>query len=244
MKGRKAAHDPRRRLLIQALTAGVFAGTSWGASGQVRGGFFGSRPVRLAPDQSIYRLEGAATVNGANATLQTRIGPRDTVETSKDGEIVFVVGENSFILRGGSKLELSTQRQDSPILSGLRMLTGKLLSVTRNSSLQFTTTTATVGIRGTGIYLEADPAETYFCACYGVADVVANSDPESRDTVAAIQHDRPLYIVAGQERGRNIRPAGFRNHTDQELMLVETLVGRTPPYVFPAGAYSAPRREY
>ena len=74
--------------------------------------------------------------------------------------------------------------------------------------------------------------------------MVANDDPESRDTVAATHHDRPLFIVAGQDRGRNIRAAGFRNHTDQELMLIETLVGRTPPFVFPGGAYSAPRREY
>ena len=244
MKGQNEADDPRRRLLVQALTVGVFSGASLGASAQVRGGFFGSQPARLPPEQSIFRLQGGATVNGSNATLQTRIGPSDTVETSRDGEIVFVVGANSFILRGGSKLELSARQQDSAILSGLRMLTGKLLSVTRNNSLQFTTATATVGIRGTGVYLEADPAETYFCTCYGVADVVANDDPESRDTVAATHHDRPLYIVAGQDRGRNIRPAGFRNHTDQELMLIETLVGRTPPFVFPGGAYSAPRREY
>jgi hypothetical protein len=34
------------------------------------------------------------------------------------------------------------------------------------------------------------------------------------------------------------------NHTDQELMLIETLVGRTTPFVFSGTQYSAPRREY
>jgi hypothetical protein len=106
------------------------------------------------------------------------------------------------------------------------------------------TKTATVGIRGTGVYLEADPEQTYFCTCYGVADVTANEDPESKDTVVAKHHDKPLYILAGAQRGRNIRPAPFINHTDQELMLVETLVGRKPPFVFPKDEYSGPRREY
>jgi hypothetical protein len=53
--------------------------------------------------------------------------------------------------------------------------------------MQLKTKTATVGIRGTGVYLEADPEQTYFCTCYGVADVTANDDPESKDTVVA-QH--------------------------------------------------------
>jgi hypothetical protein len=77
-----------------------------------------------------------------------------------------------------------------------------------------------------------------------VADVTANDDPQSKDTVIAQHHDRPLYILSGQSAGRNIRRAGFVNHTDQELMLIETLVGRKPPFVFPKDDYSGPRRDY
>ena len=44
--------------------------------------------------------------------------------------------------------------------------------------------------------------------------------------------------------GKKIRNAPFINHTDQELMLIETLVGRTPPFVFPKSDYSGPRRNY
>jgi hypothetical protein len=62
--------------------------------------------------------------------------------------------------------------------------------------------------------------------------------------VAAKHHDKPLYILKGGPSGQNIRRAGFINHTDQELMLIETLVGRTPPFVFAGDEYSAPRREY
>ena len=241
MKPSIEAEDPRRRLLIGALSAAFLAAGTRPANAQ---GFFGARPVQLAPDRSIFRLAGSVTVSGNPATLQTRIGASDTVETSSDGEIVFVVGGNAMILRGSSKLDMRAESQGSTLIAGLRLLTGKLLSVSRNRNMQLSTATATVGIRGTGFYIESDPGETYFCTCYGVTDVVANDDPDSRDTVAASHHDRPLYIVSGEQRGRNIRPGGFRNHTDQELMLIETVVGRTPPFVFPGGSYNAPRREY
>jgi hypothetical protein len=59
-----------------------------------------------------------------------------------------------------------------------------------------------------------------------------------------MHHDKPLYILANQPKGQNIRAAGFINHTDQELMLIEALVGRTPPFVFPKSDYTGPRRNY
>ena len=242
MKRSDDTEDPRRRALIQALSGAFLAAGAQAAGAQ--SSFFGSRPVQLPPERSIFRLSGAVTVSGNPATLQTRISASDTVETGSDGEIVFAVDGNAMILRGGSKLDMGADSQGSSIISFLRLLSGKLLSVSRNRNMRMTTPTATVGIRGTGFYVEADPDETYFCTCYGVTDVEANSDPDSKDTVAASHHVRPLIILSGEQRGRNIRAAGFRNHTDQELMLIETIVGRTPPFVFPGGTYNAPRREY
>jgi hypothetical protein len=92
--------------------------------------------------------------------------------------------------------------------------------------------------------MEADPEQTYFCTCYGVADVEAVKDPSSRETVAATHHDKPLYILGNEPAGKNIRNAPFINHTDAELALIETLVGRQPPFVFPKSDYSGPRRNY
>jgi hypothetical protein len=95
------------------------------------------------------------------------------------------------------------------------------------------------------VYIEADPELTYFCTCYGVTDIVSNSDPSSKETVAATHHDKPLYVTADtKQSGNNVRSAGFINHTDQELMLIETLVGRTPPFVFPGDSYNKPRKGY
>jgi hypothetical protein len=234
--------DPRRRLLIQALSAAYLA--SVGLESKAQSGFFGSRPVQLPPGRSIFRMSGIVTVSGNPATMQTRINASDTVETSSDGEVVFAVGGNAMILRGGSKLDLSAQSQGSFLINGLRLLTGKLLSVSRNQNMRLITTTATVGIQGTGFYVESDPAETYFCTCYGATEVTANEDPNSKETVAATHHDHPVYIVSGEQSGRNIRSAEPRNHTDQELMLIETLVGRAVPFVIPSGTSNTPRRRY
>lgn len=239
------ADDPRRRLLVQALAAGAF-GAGWAAD--TLADIFGTPPSKLPPGQSIYRLSGTVTVNDKPATMKTQIGPNDTIVTGKGSEIVFVSGVNSYIVRDSSRLQLQGRQEgDSVIASALRLLTGRLLAVMGKSpsGLRIESTTATIGIRGTGVYLEADPAETYFCTCYGIADIASATDPSSKETVVATHHDKPLYILADPKAtGKNIRLAPFKNHTDQELMLIETLVGRTPPFVFPGQDYDAPRREY
>jgi hypothetical protein len=237
--------DPRRRLLMDALTLGLLsAGFPMGHA--IAQGVFGSRPAKLPPGQSIYRIAGSASVNGTAATLGTPVRPGDTVETGKDSEMVFVVGGHSMIVRSETRLVLEGEKKESLslLLSGLRLLTGKLLSVSRNTQMRVTTTTATIGIRGTGWYAESDPEQTYFCTCYGIADIAASNDPESKETVTAKHHDQPLYILGKSASGKGIRAAPFINHTDQELMLIETLVGRTPPFVFPKDDYTGPRREY
>jgi hypothetical protein len=235
--------DPRRRRLIEALTAAVIAAV---APVQASAQIFGSRPSKLPPGQSIYRIVGTVTVNGQPATLETPIRPGDTVVTGEASEVICVVGGHSMILRAQTTLVIDADKAapQSMLLAGLRMLTGKLLSVSRDSRTQVTTSTATIGIRGTGWYAESDPDQTYFCTCYGVTEVTATDDPTSTETVAAKHHDRPLYILREGAAGQRIRNAPFINHTDQELTLIETLTGRTPPFVFPKDEYTGPRREY
>ncbi|MDR7306951.1 hypothetical protein [Rhodoferax saidenbachensis] len=242
--------DPRRQWLIQALAAGVFGSAFTQAQAQ---GFsiFGSKPSKLPPSQSIYGISGDVKVNDKPATLSTPIKPGDTLQTAKNSEVIFVVNTHSMILRGDSKLVIEAPAEPPAdtsvagyIIGGLRMVTGKLLSVSRNSPMHVTTSTSTIGIRGTGFYVEADPEQTYFCTCYGSTEVQANDDPESREQVVASHHDRPLYIVKDGGTGKNIRNAPFVNHTDQELALIETLVGRKTPFVFSKDSYSGPRRSY
>lgn len=237
--------DPRRRLLIQALTLGLF---SLAPAGAALGQVFGSRPSQLPPGQSIYRLQGTVSVNGVPATLQTQVRPGDTIETGSNSEIVFVIGGQSMLLRGQSRLVVvappRTDGAASLLISGLRLLTGALLSASRASPMRIETANASIGIRGTGWYAEAQPDLTYFCTCYGTADIGSRDDPSSRQTVQAAHHDRPLYVASDGPAGQRVRNAPFINHTDQELMLIETLVGRTPPFVFPKDQYKGPRPGY
>jgi hypothetical protein len=244
MSGFEELDDPRRRLLIQALATGMFS-TALFDKDAFADSFFGSSPRKLPPGQSIYRLNGTAKVNGQEANLSTIIKPNDVVETGAKSEMVFVVGGHSMIMRENTHLTMEGKEDGASFLiQGLRILAGKLLTVSRSQGTQVRTTTATIGVRGTGYYIEADPEQTYFCTCYGLTDVESTNDPTSQDTVASKHHDKPLYILANEPEGKNIRRAPFINHTDQELMLIETLVGRTPPFVFAGDEYSAPRRGY
>ncbi len=232
--------DPRRRILIQALSLGWLGLPAGVASAQT----YGRTPGKLPPGQAIYRVGGDVTVNGKPCDLKTVIHPGDTVKTGKGGEIIFVVGAQAMILRGASELVIERPPDPSVLDRALRMVSGALLSVSRNSRMQLKTTTGTMGIRGTGFYVETQPDQTYFCTCYGVTDVASVKAPDKAETIVAQRHDRPVYILAGDTAGPLIRNAPFINHTDQELALIETLVGREPPFVFPKDSYSAPRRNY
>lgn len=239
-----ATNDSRRRLLLQGLVAGAFA-TLLPAGSSVAAGIAG--PQQLPVNRSIYRVSGRAWVNGKRVGAATRIGPNDTIKTSHDGELVFLVGNHAMLLRGGSHLELhaaESSMESSPVIGLLRLLAGKLLSASRHPGMRIETPGSTIGIRGTGVYLEAGPEKTFFCTCYGDTDIAANNDPASKDTVHATHHDRPLFIFNQAPSGRSIRNANDPeftrhgiaakpNHTDDELILIEALAGRTPPFMQP-----------
>jgi hypothetical protein len=116
------------------------------------------------------------------------------------------------------------------------MLTGALLSVSRNTPMRVRSPTATVGIRGTGFYIEAQEDQTYFCTCYGATEVASNNDPESRENIVAKQHDRPVYIVNDGGKGKNIRNAPF---IVTDLELADRDPGWLPPFVFPNESHRA-----
>jgi hypothetical protein len=235
----KDRDDPRRRLLLQALAAGVL-GLGLPAR-YALAQILGKVPDKLPPGRSIYEMNGEVKVNNSAAGLETQVKTNDTVETGPNGRVAFVVGQDAFLMRSNSKL---TVRGQGGIVETVQLFAGKLLSVFGKTRHQVRTPTAIVGIRGTGVYTEADPELTYFCTCYGITDMYGANDPESKETINARHHDAPKYIVANAPAGKRIRPAPFINHTDEELMIIEALVGRTVPFSFSSQDYSAPRREY
>jgi hypothetical protein len=127
------------------------------------------------------------------------------------------------------------QRENSTIRYGdgigadtLRVITGKLLSVFGKGNRLLVTPTATIGIRGTGCYIESEQTRTYFCLCYGDAEVTPTADPKQKETLRTRHHDHPMYISAAGDK--MMAPAAVINHTDAELTLLEAALGRTPPF--------------
>lgn len=176
--------------------------------------------------QGVRRAIGEVRVNRLPAVPGSLIRPGDTVEVGKEALAAFVVDQNAFLMRSNSRAEFA----GGSVLAAVRLVTGGLLSVFGGGEHRLTTATATVGIRGTGAYMEAEPERTYFCLCYGTAEVEPKGSA-LRETYSTTHHESPKYIY-GDGRKNAMVPAGVVNHTDAELILLESLVGRTPPSGF------------
>lgn len=231
--------DPRRDFLVRALASGLIAvGALLSGPREAAGQLFGRRPKRMAAGQSIYDVTGPVMVNGKLIRRDASISASDRIETGKGAQLIFVVGADAFLLRENSRLELGGS---GVFVSTARLLTGALLSVFGSGAKQVDGVTATIGIRGTGLYVESDPDRTYVCTCYGQVDIAASDDPSVRERIVSTHHDAPRYVLR-PGASRRIQPAPFKNHTDLELTLIESLVGRTPPFSLFDESYGSPRR--
>lgn len=185
----------------------------------------------LLPPPGFYRLRGDVRLNDKPARQGMLVGPGDTVTTGPDGEAIYIIGKDVYLQRDRSVVSIT----GDAIKSGLRIITGKLLSVFGKGTKQIRVPTATIGIRGTACYIEAAADQVYFCLCYGTVDIVAAHDPSQTATVTTHYHDSPFNLSAS---GRFLQPATVINHTDAELILLESLVGRVPPFQELPGSYA------
>jgi len=181
-----------------------------------------------AVESGVYRIKGTVLVNNRTATEKMPLKAGDVIQTGRGAELVFVANKDAFLVRENSRLELSGST-GAIILTGFRVVTGAVLSVfERGRPKRVVTSTATIGIRGTGLYVESEPARSYVCTCYGVSDIEANADPGHRETVETTHHDEPRYVYA---TGTSmIARAEMQNHADAELVMLEWLVGREVPF--------------
>lgn len=182
----------------------------------------------IARSANVRQLEGNVRVNGKRATRSTRVRPGDTIETGPKSRLVFVVGQDAFLLREQSRLALERSKGGKEVVvSGLRLLTGALLAVFAPGPRVIETATATAGIRGTGVYLEASATETYFCTCYGEVELRDKASTVRKLVVSG--YHTPNRIYARMVDGKMMAPANVKDHTDDELIMLEQLVGRTSP---------------
>jgi len=219
----------RRRALVRLAAGAALAG---GIPGVI------SRALAkgdLANRQGIQRLEGSVTVGGRKAELGAPVNLGDRIETGAGSSAVAVVGQDAFLLRANSVIVVRGERG---VLSQLLVESGRVLSVFGKKPVEVKASIASIGIRGTGAYLEVAPEEVYFCLCYGEAQVEGAS--MAPRTVKTTHHEQPLLLT--QSAGvMQAQPGPFRNHTDAELVMLEALVGREPPFMrdgqYPAGKY-------
>lgn len=179
----------------------------------------------------LHELDGEVMVNGRLASKANEVRALDIIKTGSGGRLVLAMGKDAFLIRANSEVEILGKPR-ALVLTGLRMLTGALLGVFgKGGPRQLLTATATAGVRGTGVYMEASPERTYFCTCYGTVEIEDQHRTEKRLVVSG--YHSPNIVYAEMTDGKMMHKAQFINHTDDELVMLEKLVGRKPPFVKP-----------
>jgi hypothetical protein len=225
-------NDPhaRRALLKSLAAAGLLA--RHGSVGGLMG--FLQRALANGTDPlpaGLHKIEGNVMVNGRPARPGQSIKPGDRVVTGPGGEALYVIDAHAFLQRGGSTVEFGRTAADF-----MRVLSGRILSVFGKGERQISIATATIGIRGTACYIEEEPAapgrksRAYFCLCYGEARVTPTAAPEQAETIRTSHHDHPIYIHDDAAMPSTMVTAPVINHSDAELLLLENIVGRWPPF--------------
>ena len=199
----------RRRGFLQAAAAWASAGGFGAAWAQQR--------------SNIVELRGDALVNGQRITPRAHIQTGDAIETGPDANLVFVIGNSAFQVRQNSRLVVERGATLNAV-SVLRLLTGAVVSVWgKGSNRQIVTPTLTAGIRGTGVYTEVFPQQSYrsyLCNCYGEVAVAAGGDR----TLSRSDYHQAFWGEAEPKNGRFLTPARAINHTDEELEALAALV--------------------
>ncbi|MCE9633160.1 MAG: hypothetical protein K8Q92_03130 [Methylophilales bacterium] len=185
-------------------------------------------PGRVFAAVSVHQMVGEVHVNGKLATNATVIKAGDKVTVADNGKLVMSIGEDAFLLRGGSMLE--TEAGDNAVVTGLRLAAGAMLAVfgKRQVPAYITSPVATIGIRGTAVYLSLQPHRMYGCTCYGDTDVQIEGSSDVEQISAT--HHHPYEIAPNDENLMAMREMPVKDHTDDELRMLEALVGRKPAF--------------
>jgi hypothetical protein len=173
-------------------------------------------------------MTGEVRVNGKLVTSAAVIKAGDKISVAANGNVAVSIGEDAFLLRGGTTLE--TEAGGNAAITGLRLLSGAMLAVfgKRQAPAYIVTSMATIGIRGTAVYLSLQPHSMYGCTCYGETEVHILDSSEIEQVGAT--HHHPYEIAANSQNVMAMREMPIKDHTDDELRMLEGLVGRKPPF--------------
>lgn len=185
--------------------------------------------VAGAAEGRIHQLLGQAWINGKPAMTQSAIHFGDKILTGAGSSVTIVLDEN--VYRLGPRALFTLPRIDARGV--MRLFYGAMLAVFRHrSDKRIYTPTTVLGVRGTGLYLDAGYRETYLCLCYGDVDFTDNENAANSVVIHADYHQAVIFDHNSREirRGNSID-----GHADGDLFELEALAARTPPATFMPG---------
>lgn len=168
--------NPSRRTFLTMMLAGGVAGFSSTAPLMHRAFAMGAFKIPAG----MHQVKGEVKINGIRATKGSPVKPGDVVTTGDSSMAIFVVGKDVYLIREDTRVELESRSAEAlklKIADVLRIMNGKMLSVFGKGKKRLELPTAVVGVRGSGVYVESDPRRTYYCNCYGTANIIARADP-------------------------------------------------------------------
>jgi len=175
----------------------------------------------------VHELSGEVLLNGARMARNSAIRAGQTIATGRDGRIWFTVAGDAYFLRPGSELRLRPGGVRDTVIDALRLVTGALgATFGRGPARAVYAQTVTIGIRGTGIYVETMPQETYACTCFGSTELMSVSTGSMMEAVAVTAENH----IARRISADRVVPAPFERHTSEEISRLERMAGRPNPF--------------
>jgi hypothetical protein len=180
----------------------------------------------------VHEVAGDVTVNHVRLTRLGVLEAGQTLRTGADGRIWFSLGGDACFLRPNSELRLDAWRPRDAVIDLLRLVSGALgATFARGMHRTLIAPTATIGIRGTGVYLEASPDVAYFCTCFGSTEILTAPSGNMMESVAVTTENHQARMIHREAMsGMRILHAGFERHTNEEMARLESLVGRPNPF--------------
>jgi hypothetical protein len=180
----------------------------------------------------IHELSGEVLLNGYRMRPGSAIRAGQTVRTGADGKIWFTLAGDAYFLRPRSELRLTSSSGVESLIDLLRLVSGALGATFRpGRPRQVLAPTATIGIRGTGIYVESRAEETYACTCFGSTEIHSVEGGAMMEQVSVhAEHHLARRILRDPAAGMRVVHAPFEHHTNEEIARLEHLVGRPNPF--------------
>jgi hypothetical protein len=180
----------------------------------------------------VHEVSGEVLLNGVPLGAQSAIQGGQTVTTGATGRVWFSVAGDAYFLRPRSELRLHSADWRDPFINALRLVTGAMGATFRPGlARRVVAQTVTIGIRGTGIYVETSPEESYACTCFGTTEMYSAGGGAMMERVKVSTENhlaRRVYRDAGM--GMRIVAAPFERHTNEEIARLERLAGRPNPF--------------